>query len=244
VGEGRLLEADVRFTRPGFNLEARFELGPGWTVVFGPSGAGKTTLLRILSGLLAPDRGCVSLRQRVLTDTKARLNVAPGQRRVGFVTQQAALFPHLTGRANVAFGLHGLKREEREARVAEMLELFDAASFADRRPGALSGGEQQRIALARALAPQPELLLLDEPFAALDLATKSAVVEKLQASRVPVLYVSHALADAWQMNANAIVMEAGQIKAQGQARDVLAPYRDRLLEQLGAGAVSEARLGA
>lgn len=239
-----MLEADVHVSRGGFRLEARFELGSGWTVLFGPSGAGKTTLLRILSGLLTPDCGRITLRGQVLTDAAARLNVPPGERHIGFVTQQAALFPHLSGRANVAFGLHGLGRDDCERRVAEMLELFDASSFADRRPAALSGGEQQRIALARALAPQPELLLLDEPFAALDLTTKSTIVEKLHASGVPVLYVSHALADAWEMNADAIVLEAGKVEAHGLARDVLAPYRDRLLEQLGTSAVSEARIRA
>ena len=237
-----MVKADVRFSRVGFHLAAGFELGPGWTVLFGPSGAGKTTLLRILSGLLVPDRGRVVLGERVLTDTDTGLSVEPGERRIGYVTQRAALFPHLTARANVTFGLHGIKGDERDARVAEMLNLFDAASLADRRPGALSGGEQQRVALARALAPHPELLLLDEPFAALDTAARTAIVEKLRASRVPVLYVSHDLADAWQMNADAIVLEAGKIEAQGPAREVLAPYRERVLEQLGVEAASEVRL--
>jgi len=236
-----VVKADVRFSRAGFNLEARFALGPGWTVLFGPSGAGKTTLLRILSGLLSPDRGRIVLGSRVLTDTDAGTNVEPGQRRIGFVTQRAALFPHLTARANVGFGLHALHGDEREARVAEMLDLFDAMPLADRKPGALSGGEQQRVALARALAPRPELLLLDEPFAALDTAARTAIVEKLRVSNVPVLYVSHALADAWQMNADAIVLEAGKIEAQGPAREVLAAYRERLLEQLGADTPSEVR---
>jgi molybdate transport system ATP-binding protein len=239
-----VLEADVELRRGEFRLEARFEVGPGWTVLFGPSGAGKTTLLRILSGLLAPDRGSISLAGRVLTDMAARVSVPPGQRRIGFVTQQAALFPHLTGRANVAFGLHSFTREACAQRVAEVLDLFDATPFADRRPAALSGGEQQRIGLARALAPRPELLLLDEPFTALDQTTKGAIVEKLHAIDVPVLYVSHALADAWQMNADAIVLNAGKVEAHGSARNVLAPYRDRLIEQLGAGAISDSRLRA
>lgn len=188
-----MVKADVRFRRAGFNLEARFELGPGWTVLFGPSGAGKTTLLRILSGLLSPDWGRIILGQSILTDTDAGTNVEPGQRRIGFVTQRAALFPHLTARANVGFGLHALKGDEREARVAEMLDLFDATPLADRKPGALSGGEQQRVALARALAPRPQLLLLDEPFAALDTAARTAIVEKLRQTSVPVLYVSRTL---------------------------------------------------
>jgi molybdate transport system ATP-binding protein len=244
VVEDARLRADVRYSRGAFVLEARFELRSSWTVLFGPSGAGKTTLLRILSGLIAPDRGRISLGQRVLVDTGSRLKVAPGLRRMGFVTQQAALFPHLPARANVAFGLHSLADERREARVTEMLRLFEAESLADRKPDRLSGGEKQRIAMARALAPQPELLLLDEPFAALDAAARSAIAENLRTSRVPVLYVSHDLADAWQLNADAIVLEAGRIEAQGPARTVLAPYRERLLEQLGVGAASEVEFGA
>jgi ABC-type sulfate/molybdate transport systems ATPase subunit len=232
-----MLRADVRYSRGAFVLEASFELRSSWTVLFGPSGAGKTTLLRILSGLTSPDHGRIYLGQRVLVDRDARLTVAPGLRRIGFVTQQAALFPHLTVRANVAFGLHSLTVEEREARVAEMLRLFEAEPLADRKPDRLSGGEQQRIAMARALAPRPELLLLDEPFAPLDAGARSAIAENLRASGVPGLYVSHDLADAWQMNADAIVLEAGRIEAQGPARAVLAPYRERVLEQLGAGAL-------
>ncbi len=239
-----LLRADLRVSRGAFVLEARFDLRSSWTVLFGPSGAGKTTLLRILSGLIAPDHGRISLGPRVLVDTDSRLTVAPGLRRIGFVTQQAALFPQLTARANVAFGLHSLTGDRREARVAEMLRLFEAEPLADRKPDRLSGGEKQRIAMARALAPRPELLLLDEPFAALDAAAKSAIAENLHASSVPVLYVSHDLADAWQMNADAIVLETGKIEAQGPARYVLAPYRERLLEQLEAGTASELEFGA
>ncbi len=231
--EGTILRADVRYGRGAFVLEARFELRSVWTVLFGPSGAGKTTLLRIVSGLIAPDRGRISLEQRVLVDTDTRLSVAPGRRGIGFVTQQAALFPHLTAQANVAFGLQSLTDDRLEARVGEMLQLFDAESLADRKPDRLSGGEKQRVALARALAPQPALLLLDEPFAALDAAARSAIAESLRASGVPVLYVSHDLADAWQMNVDAIVLEAGRIEAQGPVRDVLAPARERVLEQLG-----------
>ena len=239
-----MVRADLHYEHSGFRLDAYFELGSGWTVLFGPSGAGKTTLLRILSGLLSPDRGRIALGARVVTDTDSGTNVGPGQRRIGFVTQRAALFPHLTARANVAFGLHELKGDKREARVAEMLDLFDATSLANRRPSVLSGGEQQRVALARALAPRPELLLLDEPFAALDTAARTVIVEKLRASGVPVLYVSHALADAWQMNADAIVLETGKIEAQGPAREVLAAHRERLLEQLGVNAPSELRFRA
>jgi len=244
VDNEALLEADIFYRRAGFALEARFALRTPWTVLFGPSGAGKTTLLRLIAGLAIPERGRIALGRRVLTDAAAHTAIPAGMserhRRVGFVTQQAALFPHLSARANVAFGLASLKRTEREARVAGMLRLFDAESLAERRPAALSGGERQRIALARALAPRPDLLLLDEPFAALDAPARAALIEKLRASGVPVLYVSHDLADAWQTNAGALVLEAGRVIAQGEARVVLADYRTRLLAQLGVDLESRA----
>jgi molybdate transport system ATP-binding protein len=239
VGNRALLEADILCRRGGFVLEARFALRSPWTVLFGRSGAGKSTLLRVVAGLAPPERGRIVRRGQVLTDTAADIavppGIGPGRRRIGFVTQQAALFPHLTARANVAFGLAELSGREREARIAEMLRLFEAETLAARRPAALSGGERQRIALARALAPRPDLLLLDEPFAALDAASRVAMIDKLRASGVPVLYVSHDLADAWQTNADALVLEAGRITAQGEARAVLSEYRALLLAQLGIG---------
>ena len=232
-----LLEADILYRRGSFVLEAKFSLRSPWTVLFGPSGAGKTSLLRVIAGLAVPERGRVALGGRALTDTAAGIAVPPGisaaRRRIGFVTQQAALFPHLTARENVAFGLASQGRAQREVRIADMLRLFDAEALANRRPAALSGGERQRIALARALAPRPELLLLDEPFAALDATARAAMIAALRTCDVPVLYVSHDLADAWQTNAEALVLEAGSVVAQGDARVVLADYRERLLGQLG-----------
>ena len=236
-----ILETDILFSRGGFLLEARFTLHSAWTVLFGSSGAGKTTLLRAIAGIAASDgnleRCRMTLHKRVLTDTKAHINVAPGKRRIGFVTQQAALFPHLTARENVAFGVAALPRQERETRVSEMLRMFGAEALANRRPGALSGGERQRIALARALAPQPELLLLDEPFAALDPPSRTEMIEALQQAGIPVIYVSHDLADAWQLNAEAVVIEDGRLIAQGEAQVVLRDYRERLLVQLGFSAM-------
>lgn len=243
VDERKVLQAEIRLTRAAFILDAKFALRSNWTVLFGPSGAGKTTLLRIISGLLTPDAGRIALEHRLVYDKALGIAVDPGARRIGFVTQQAALFPHLTARENVAFGLQLLSRNEREARVAEMLRIFNAEALAERKPGELSGGERQRIALARALAPQPELLLLDEPFAALDAAAKAAIVENLRAQCVPVLHVSHDLADAWQSDADAIVLEAGRIQAQGAAREVLAPYRERILEQLGTRSETRSEIG-
>jgi ABC-type sulfate/molybdate transport systems ATPase subunit len=167
-----------------------------------------------------------------LLDTSRDVSVAPGSRRIGFVPQQTALFSHLTARENVAFGLHRWTREARQARTGELLRLFGIDAMADRKPKQLSGGERQRVALAQALAPRPELLLLDEPFNALDMRSRAAIMEALHTTAVPVLYVSHDLADAWQINADALLLEAGRIAAQGETRTVLASQRDQLLAQL------------
>lgn len=243
-----LLEADLLYRRDGFVLEVKFALHSPWTVLFGPSGAGKTTLLRVIAGLAGAageqgaqlERGAITLLRRMLLDDRAGIFVPPGiagrHRQIGFVTQEAALFPHLTARANIAFGLASWEREQREARVEEMLRIFEAQPFAGQRPAALSGGQRQRIALARALAPRPQLLLLDEPFAALDAAARTAMITALRGCGVPVLYVSHDLADAWQINADAVVLESGHVIAAGEARIVLATYREQLLAQLGAAA--------
>lgn len=232
-----LLDADIEYQRGEFSLKAKFTLHAPWTVLFGPSGAGKSTLLRVIAGLTHPQQARIQHEGRVITDTAKKIAIAPGthaNRRIGLVTQQAALFPHLTASENVAFGIATLPRETRETRVQKMLQLFDAEALAQRKASALSGGERQRVALARALAPQPTLLLLDEPFAALDAGARATVAERLRATQVPILSVSHDLADAWQANTDVLVLESGRIQSQGEARTVLADYRNRLLAQLGA----------
>lgn len=233
MSETPILEASVAYRRDGFSLQAEFALRAQWTVLFGASGAGKTTLLRILAGLMRPANGEIRLGSRLLLETSQRVAVAPGQRRIGFVMQQASLFPHLTARENIGFGLHAWTPSERETRTDEMLRLFEIEALADRRPRQLSGGERQRVALAQTLAPKPELLLLDEPFNALDAGSRAAVIETLRATRVSVLYVSHDLGDAWQINADALLLEGGQITARGEARTILAAQRQEILRQLG-----------
>lgn len=233
MAEAPLLETLINYRRSGFTLDVQFVLRSQWTVLFGASGAGKTTLLRILAGLTQPQSGCIRLSNQSLLDTSRALALPPGQRGIGFVLQQAALFPHLTARENIAFGLHQWARAEREARTEELLRLFEIASLADRKPRQLSGGERQRIAVAQALASRPRLLLLDEPFNALDAPSRVAIIEKLRAAAVPVLYVSHDLADAWQINAHAILIDSGTIRAEGETRTILAPQRQQILTQLG-----------
>lgn len=216
----------------GFTLDVAFSLGQPWTVIFGASGAGKSTVLRILSGLTTPDSGRFELDGRVLLDTAKKVAVGPGRRSIGFVSQQAALFPHLTAAENVAFGIRHLHRTARSARVAEMLSSFGAEALAERRPAQLSGGERQRVALARALAPKPNLLLLDEPLAALDDASAHDILARLLALDLRVVYVSHDLTEIWRLPASVLVLEAGRIAATGPLREVLAAHRDRLLQLL------------
>jgi ABC-type sulfate/molybdate transport systems ATPase subunit len=230
------LRIDVEHTLGELTLRVDCALSAPWTVLFGPSGAGKTSLLRVLGGLTQPHRGRLLLHGRTLVDSSNGTWVNPAQREIGFVTQRPTLFPNLNVSANVAFGLRGLSGQASDERVEEMLELFQASQLARRMPADLSGGERQRVALARALAPQPRLLLLDEPFTALDAGLKSLILEQLThwlaKHKVPALYVSHDVAEAFQTAADVMVIERGQIKAQGPPETVLAGQREQLLRQL------------
>ncbi|MGH9560367.1 MAG: ATP-binding cassette domain-containing protein, partial [Terracidiphilus sp.] len=207
-------------------------------VIFGPSGAGKSTLLRLLAGLDRPMRGRIALDQRVLTDTVSGLHVAPGRRHTALVAQQPALFPHLTVAANVAYGLHHLDRAARAARVEEVLALAGATNFAGRRPQDLSGGEAQRVALARALAPAPRLLLLDEPFSALDGQASDALLERLQSwlreNRVQAVMATHDATDALATSAEVLLLREGREVALGPAAEVLDAERQRIAARLKA----------
>jgi molybdate transport system ATP-binding protein len=232
----KYLQIDVEHTLGELTLRVDCALSVPWTVLFGPSGAGKTSLLRVLGGLTRPRQGRVVLHGRTLADSSNGIWVSPAQREIGFVTQRPALFPSLNVSANVAFGLRGLSRQSSAERVVEMLELFQARKLATRMPADLSGGERQRVALARALAPQPRLLLLDEPFTALDAGLKGLILEQLthwlEEYKVPALYVSHDVAEAFQTAADVMVIEKGQIKAQGPPETVLSSQREQLLRQL------------
>jgi molybdate transport system ATP-binding protein len=233
------LQLDVEHTLGDLKLRVACTLSAPWTVLFGPSGAGKTSLLRILGGLIRPDRGRVVLDGRTLVETASRTWVPPAQRGIGFVTQRPTLFPNMDVTANVAFGVRELSRQSSGERVAQMLELFRASHLARRMPADLSGGEKQRVALARALAPEPRLLLLDEPFTGLDADLRNLIMEQLKAwlaaRNVPTLYVSHDVVEALQTAADVMVIDQGQIQGHGPAQVVLAHRREQLLRQLGEG---------
>jgi molybdate transport system ATP-binding protein len=237
VADTTFLMAEIEHRVGTFDLRIDFSLISSWTVLFGPSGAGKSTILRILAGLNQPQSGKIAMQDRLLLDTKQGMSIPAGKRRIGYVTQQPALFPHMTVHRNVAFGLHDLSHADRDQRVDEMLRLFRVEELSERSPGELSGGEYQRVALARALAPEPKLLMLDEPFSGLDADLKESILSELTvwlaARGVAALYVSHDLSEAYQTAADVIVMERGRVEVQGPVQEVLASRRQRLLRQLG-----------
>ena len=237
-----MLEIALDARRGSFHLQVECRFASDWTVIFGPSGAGKSTLLRLLAGLdlsetVRPDRSRVVLDGRLLTDSASGLWLKPGRRQTSMGSQQSALFPHLSVAANVAYGLNEINRGSRSARVEEMLELVDARSLIDRRPRDLSGGEAQRVALARALAPLPRLLLLDEPFSALDGAASDALLTRLQnwtaEHRVQTVLATHDATDALATAAEVALLHEGRLTALGPAAEVLAAERARLAHRLG-----------
>ena len=231
-----MLEFSLNARRGSFHLQVECAFASDWTVVFGPSGSGKSTLLRLLAGLDRPARGRIALDAHAITETATGLHLAPGRRHTALVAQQPALFPHLSVAANVAYGLRSLDRATRAARVEEMLALTGATDLARRRPQDLSGGEAQRVALARALAPAPRLLLLDEPFSALDGEASDALLERLQSwlreNRVQAVMATHDATDALATSAEVLLLREGRLAAHGPAAEVLAAERERLATRL------------
>jgi ABC-type sulfate/molybdate transport systems ATPase subunit len=236
-----MLEFSLDAYRGSFHLQVECRFASDWTVIFGPSGAGKSTLLRLLAGLDRPIRGRIALEGRALTETAIGVHLPPGHRQTSLVSQQPALFPHLSVAANVAYGLRspkyaGMDRAARTHRVEEMLDLVGATDLASRRPQNLSGGQAQRVALARALAPGPHLLLLDEPFSALDGIASDALLVRLQhwlrENHVQAVVATHDATDALATSAEVLLLGDGRLTALGPAAHVLASERARLLGRL------------
>jgi molybdate transport system ATP-binding protein len=202
-----------------FTLDVSFGLEAGITILFGPSGSGKTTLLNCMAGLLEPDSGRLAVGGRLLYDSAAGIDVPVQQRRVGYLFQHLALFPHLTVGRNVEYGLAELERGESRRRAGEILERFGIAQLAGRRPAEISGGERQRTALARALVREPRYLLLDEPLSALDRATKSTLIADLRRwnaeKQIPILYVTHDRAEVFALGERLLALDNGRITAAG-----------------------------
>ncbi len=224
------LDINVGLADRGIDLELQVPAGQV-VAVLGPNGSGKTTLLSLIAGLSRPDTGRVVIDGHVLVDTDEHIWVPAHRRGVVLLAQQAMLFPHLTATANVAFGprSQGRSRAESHALAGRWLDAVDATEFADRRPAQLSGGQAQRIAVARALAAEPDVLLLDEPTAALDIAVAPALRQLLRtvlrdSARTAIL-VTHDILDALALADRIIVLESGRIAEDGPTREVLARPR-------------------
>src|ERR1700722_7258441 len=219
-----------------FALEAAFDASAGFTMILGPSGGGKTTLLNCIAGFARPDAGRITLGERVLFDSDEHIDIPVARRRLGYVFQNLALFPHLTVAQNVQYGIAKLSAEERQARMIAMLESFRIVHLVARKPGEISGGERQRVALARSLVTNPEAMMLDEPLTALDNSTKSKILDDLRAwnasHEIPILYVTHSSEEAFALGERVVVLEDGRILAQGMPQYVLTTPRHETIAQV------------
>lgn len=216
------LKLSLRDQQRRFELRMSFRSAAPVLALFGPSGAGKSLTLQAMAGLLRPDAGHVRISGRSLFDSHQSIDLAPAERRIGYLFQSYALFPHLSVRANIGFGL-GSWRQPRLSRddqdwVTTLLERLDLQGLAEARPADLSGGQQQRVALARALACRPGLLLLDEPFAALNPLLRRGMREQLKQLReqwqIPIVMISHDVDDVLALADEALVIEQGQVMTQ------------------------------
>lgn len=243
------LSVDLQHRFPGLDLAIRFTAPPGVTALFGQSGAGKTTVVNAVAGLLRPDRGRIEAGGAVLLDTTAGLCLPPHRRRIGYVFQDARLFPHLTVRQNLLYGRFFAPRGAAGADLSRIIDLLGIGALLPRRPGALSGGEKSRVALGRAILSAPRLLLMDEPLAALDEARKAEILPYLERLRdevqLPILYVSHALAEVARLATTTVLLSAGRVMAAGPTADILSDTAAAAhLPPRDAGALLTARIAA
>ena len=211
----------------GFVLDAAFKAEDGITCLLGASGCGKSMTLKCIAGIEKPDKGHIELEDRVLFDSEKHINLPPQQRRVGYLFQNYALFPNMTVRQNILCGLHREKdRSRREERLREMLRMMQLEGLEKHRPAQLSGGQQQRVALARILVSDPQLLLLDEPFSALDGhlrdSLKIELRDLLRAFGREVVMVTHNRDEAYNMSAEIAVMDKGRILTQKPTKQLFA----------------------
>jgi molybdate transport system ATP-binding protein len=236
IRDDRLSARITRRLSSAFTLDAEFEASAGFTMLLGPSGCGKTTLLNCIAGFVRPDAGRIALGARVLFDSASGIDTPVPQRRLGYVFQNLALFPHMTVEQNVQYGIVNLPAQERHARMMAMLESFRIAHLTGRKPAEISGGERQRVALARSLVTNPTMLLLDEPLSALDTASKSKILDDLRqwntANGIPVLYVTHSPEEAFAVGERVVMLQAGRVLANGTPQEVLATPRHETIAQI------------
>jgi molybdate transport system ATP-binding protein len=217
-----MLRVDIVKQLGDFALEASFTSRGRVTGLFGASGAGKTSLINMIAGLLRPDRGVIALDDEVLDDTANGVHVPPHRRRIGYVFQDARLFPHMNVAENLDYGRRMNRLAGDDAQKKRVTDLLDIGHLLDRRPGKLSGGERQRVALGRALLSKPRLLLLDEPLGSLDESRKIEILPYLVRLRdeanVPMVYVSHDAAEMRQLATQIVMLRGGRVTALGDVK--------------------------
>jgi molybdate transport system ATP-binding protein len=221
-----------------FSIEVEFDAPPGFTMLLGPSGGGKTTVLNCIAGLARPDSGRIAVGSRLFFDSEAHIDSPVAERRIGYVFQNLALFPHLTVEENIQYGIKKLTAHERRERTMALLDSFRITHLLGTKPNQISGGERQRVALARSLVTDPVLLLLDEPLSALDLPTRATILDDLRewnsSHEIPIVYVTHSPEEAFALGEHVVVVEAGRVIAKGSPQDVLrAPRQETIAEIVG-----------
>lgn len=244
-----MLQVALEHTQGGFHLDATFGMDGGVTALFGRSGSGKTTLVNAIAGLLRLQRGRIIFDGEVLFDAELGIHRPPQARRFGYVFQEGRLFPHLTVKHNLLFSNMFLLNKASTADFDRVTGLLGLESLLARRPGALSGGEKQRVAIGRALLARPRLLLLDEPLAALDIQRKSEILRYLELLRdefaVPMLYVSHAIEEVVRLAGNVVLLADGKVEASGPTAEILSAAELRpLTGRDEGGAVIAAQVAA
>jgi molybdate transport system ATP-binding protein len=244
-----MIQMRLKLGYPGFALDVDLQLpGRGVTALYGHSGSGKTTCLRCIAGLERADQGFIQVNDEVWQDSDNRIFVAPHKRALGYVFQEASLFPHLSVLANLEFGLKRIPKPQRRVDMAHATELLGISHLLDRHPQHLSGGERQRVGMARALLTSPKLLLMDEPLAALDAQRKSEILPYLQRLHdeldIPVLYVSHSQDEVARLADHIVLLSNGKALASGPIGQTLARLDLPLAMGDDAGVVIEGRVSA
>ncbi|MCC4769184.1 ATP-binding cassette domain-containing protein [Methanosarcina sp. DH2] len=221
---------------PSFSMHCSFDASSDFMVLFGCSGSGKTTALRCIAGLENPDSGSIRINGTIYFDSKKKINLPPQKRKIGYMFQENALFPHMNVRQNIEFGLKGLSSMEKKERVNEMLDLVGIEEFEFAYPDELSGGQKQKVALARALAPDPEILLLDEPFSSLDTVVRLKLRKELRTIRkrlgIPVIFITHDPVEAFTMADGMVVFDCGRVQQMGSPEDVFYHPKSRYVAEL------------
>ncbi len=232
-----MFSIDIRKRVGDFDLQPGFEANNKLVVLFGPSGCGKSLTLQAVAGLLTPDAGRIELPGGVVAfDAAAGINLPPQARNTGYVVQELALFPHMTARQNIAFGIGHWPAPRRRERVAHLVALLGLEGLEERRPRQMSGGQQQRVALARALAAEPSLLLLDEPFSALETPLRSMLRREVAALRrrldLTALFVTHDLGEAFALGDHIVIYDAGRVLQHGPQHEVFRHPASRRVAEL------------